>query len=43
MSQDGKLKAEPGYASGRPPRARGFARGLEAELERLRRFLGVTA
>ena len=39
--QDGKLTANLGYPSGRPPRARGFARALEAELERMRRFLGV--
>ena len=39
--QDGKLTASLGYPTGRAPRARGFARALEAELERMRRFLGV--
>jgi len=39
--QDGKVTANLGYRGGRPPRTRGFAKALEAELERMRRFLGV--
>lgn len=38
---EGALHAEVGYVSGRAPATRGFARALEAELERLRLFLGA--
>lgn len=38
----GVLHAEFGYASGARPRERAFARELEAELERMRAFLGLT-
>jgi uncharacterized protein YcaQ len=41
--QDGTLKASLGYAAGRSPRTRGFAGALEAELARLREFLGASA
>jgi uncharacterized protein YcaQ len=41
--KDGALASELGYVSGRPPRGRVFARELDAELERLRVFLGGTA
>lgn len=37
---DGVLQADLGYITGRSPRERGFKQGLEAELERLRVFLG---
>jgi uncharacterized protein YcaQ len=37
----GKLTAEFGYASGRPPREPAFKRELDAELERMRFFLGL--
>jgi len=37
---DGRLAAELGY-TGAPPRDRAFKRELEAELERMRRFLGL--
>jgi uncharacterized protein YcaQ len=37
--KDGSLHAAFGYASGSPPRERGFARELEAELARMRAFL----
>lgn len=36
-----KLKYELGYVEGHPPRDRAFQRGLEAELERVRIFLGL--
>lgn len=39
--REGKLKSELGYVAGRPPRDRIFRRELEAELERMRVFLGV--
>jgi uncharacterized protein YcaQ len=39
--QDGKLHADLGYVGG-PPRERAFARELEAELERIRAFLGIS-
>ena len=39
--KDGKLEPELGYVDGRPPRDRAFRRELEAELERVRAFLGV--
>jgi uncharacterized protein YcaQ len=38
---EGQLQAEPGYVSG-PPRGRPFARALEAELSRVRDFLGLS-
>ena len=38
---DGKLKCSFGYAGGRAPRAAAFRAGLEAELERMRIFLGM--
>jgi uncharacterized protein YcaQ len=37
---DGALQADIGYLAGRPSRDRGFRQALEAELERLRLFLG---
>lgn len=36
----GALQADLGYLTGRRPRDRGFAHSLEAELERMRSFLG---
>ena len=36
----GVVQARFGYATGRPPRDRGFAAALEAELEAMRAFLG---
>jgi uncharacterized protein YcaQ len=39
--RDGALAAEVGYVAGRPPKDRGFKQGLEAELERMREFLGL--
>jgi uncharacterized protein YcaQ len=36
------LTSELGYVAGQPPRDRAFKRELEAELERMRVFLGVT-
>lgn len=41
MVKSGKLTADLGYASGRPPRDRAFEPELEAELERMRVFLGL--
>lgn len=38
--KDGHLHAAPGYVAGRPPRDRAFKRELEAELSRMRQFLG---
>ena len=38
---DGELRAEFGYVSGAAPRDRVFTRELDAEIERLRRFLGL--
>jgi uncharacterized protein YcaQ len=38
---NGDLQADLGYISGRAPRERRFKQGLEAELERLRGFLGL--
>lgn len=38
----GELDAAVGFVTGRAPRDRGFAAALEAELARLRRFLGLT-
>src|SRR5262245_88033 len=37
--KDGRMNADVGYVSGRPPRDRAFTRELEAELGRLRTFL----
>lgn len=37
------LRCEFGYVAGKPPRDRTFRHELEAELERMRRFLGVKA
>ncbi len=39
---DGELHAEIGYVAGKAPRDRLFARELEAELERMRAFLGAS-
>jgi uncharacterized protein YcaQ len=39
--RNGKLTAEVGYVAGQPPRDRGFKRELEAELDRMRIFLGA--
>lgn len=36
----GALTADVGYVSGGPPRERSFRRALEADVERMRRFLG---
>lgn len=38
---NGGLQDDIGYISGRSPRERGFREGLDAELERLRGFLGL--
>ena len=38
---DGALKTEFGFVTGHAPRARGFAHGLEAEVARMRAFLGL--
>jgi uncharacterized protein len=38
---DGELDAVLGYVQSRPPRDRGFATALDAELERMRAFLGL--
>jgi uncharacterized protein len=40
---DGILQTDLGYITGRPPRERGFKQGLDAELDRLRVFLGVAS
>lgn len=39
--KDDEMQVELGYASGRPPRDRGFRRELDAEIERLRVFLDL--
>ncbi|HTS30938.1 MAG TPA: crosslink repair DNA glycosylase YcaQ family protein [Bryobacteraceae bacterium] len=39
--KDGTLEAEFGYVDGRPPRDRLFRRELEAEMDRVRVFLGL--
>src|SRR6202171_1008221 len=39
--KDGELKSEFGYVASRPPRDRAFRRELEAELDRMRSFLGL--
>jgi hypothetical protein len=38
---DGALRSELGYLDPRPSRDRAFKRELEAELERMRAFLGL--
>ena len=38
---DGRLNVKPGYVAGRAPRDAGFRLALEAELERMRSFLGA--
>lgn len=38
---DGELRPTFGYVAGTAPRERGFARELDAELDRLRRFFGI--
>jgi uncharacterized protein len=40
---NGALRAEIGYVAGRAPRERAFARELDAELERVRHFLGAAS
>jgi uncharacterized protein YcaQ len=39
--KNGRLECEFGYVESRPPRDRAFKRELEAELERVREFLGL--
>lgn len=39
--KNGELKSEFGYVESHPPRERAFQRELEAELDRLRAFLGI--
>jgi hypothetical protein len=39
--KDGELKSEFGYVESHPPRDRAFKRELEAELDRMRAFLGL--
>jgi uncharacterized protein len=39
--KDGELRSELGYVRPEPPRDRGFARALAAELDRMRAFLGI--
>ncbi len=41
--KNGALTSELGYVAGKPPRDRAFKRELEAELERMRVFLGTNA
>jgi uncharacterized protein YcaQ len=41
--KNGNLTSNLGYVAGRPPRDRAFKRELEAELERMRIFLGAKA
>jgi uncharacterized protein YcaQ len=41
--RDGDLTSDLGYVAGQPPRDRTFKRELEAELDRMRVFLGATA
>jgi len=41
--EDGELRSEIGYVASRPPRDRAFARELDAELHRVRAFLGLEA
>jgi uncharacterized protein len=40
---DGKLASSFGYVKGKAPRDAAFRRGLDEELERMRRFLGLPA
>jgi uncharacterized protein YcaQ len=40
-TNNGELRADVGYVAARPPRDRRFARALEAELDRMRFFLGA--
>ena len=40
-TRNGQLEAAFGYAGGHPPRGRAFARELDAELDRMRTFLGL--
>ena len=39
--KNGELQADVGYVAARPPRDRRFGRALEAELDRMRFFLGA--
>jgi hypothetical protein len=39
--KNGELRADIGYVAARPPRDRTFGRALEAELDRMRFFLGA--
>jgi uncharacterized protein YcaQ len=39
--KDGELRSDLGYVNSAPPKDRNFARELEAELERMRTFLGA--
>jgi hypothetical protein len=39
--KDGKLVSDVGYVGSHPPRERAFGRELEAELDRMRVFLGL--
>jgi len=39
--KNGELRSEFGYVKSHPPRDRGFARALAAELDRMRTFLGI--
>ena len=41
--KNGELKSEFGYVASQPPRDRAFKRGLEAELDRMRAFLGLAS
>ena len=41
--KDGVLRSDFGYVDSSPPKDRAFARELEAELERIRAFLGLTS
>jgi hypothetical protein len=41
--EDGKLRSELGYVESTPPREQAFNRELEAELDRVRIFLGLSA
>ena len=38
---NGELRSDVGYVESRPPRDRAFGRELEAELDRMRAFLGI--
>jgi uncharacterized protein len=40
MMKNGELLADPGFVQGRPPKGRAFHREFEAELDRIRLFLG---